>query len=135
MSETNKQQFVRTLREIADYLESRPFDEDLEYGDIYKTVFCRNKAEFGRTVAAAGNVEKNAEGNYLDANIMFGYSKLQFTIAKKLTCQRIKVGEKTIPATEEFTVPAEPERVEEVYRYECPDSFLSLKDVSEEVPV
>ncbi len=132
--ETNKQRFIRTLREIADYVESRPFDDDLPfpYPDLY--LICDDKAEFGRAVAAAGSFEKTATDKWLNATIDFGFSKFQITIRQELICKRVKVGTKTIPATEEHTVPAEPERMEDVYKYECPDSFLALKDVSEEVP-
>ncbi len=128
MNETNKQRFVRTLREVAEYIESRPFDEDLQFIDPDFYVHCTDKNQFGEAAAAAGNFEKSSDGEYLHATINFGYTKFQIEIAKEFSCRRVKVGEKVIPATEEHTVPAEPERVEDVYKYECPESFLALKD-------
>ena len=129
MSETRKHRFVRTLREIADYVESRPFDEDLPFEVPLFSLYLRDKKQFGEAVAAAGNVEKCVSGmEYLHAKVSFREHYFIIAIEQDLVCHRVKVGEKTIPATEEHTVPAESERVEDVYKYECPDSFLSLKD-------
>ena len=127
-SETKKQRFVRTLREVADFIESRPFCEDSYFwtGPFY--LDCVNAEVFGKNVAAAGSVEKEADGGFLNATVMFGDIKFQIYIGQEKVCKRVKVGEKVIPATEAKLIDAEPERVEYVYEYQCPDSFLALKD-------
>lgn len=133
--ETNKQKFVSTLREIADFVESRPFDENGRFDMSVFYLFCSDAVEFGRNVAAAGTVKKSDTGEYLNADVMFGDEKLQICIKQELVCTRIKVGTQVVEATEEFTVVAVPEHTEDVYKFECPESFIALKNkAAEEVP-
>lgn len=135
-TETNKQKFVRTLREIADFVDSHPFDEDGRFAIPTLYLFCDDATEFGRNVAAAGTVTKRNDASYLIADVTFGYEKLQICIGQEKVCTRVKVGTKVIEATTEYTVSAVPEHTEDVYKYECPESFVALKDnAAEEVPV
>lgn len=120
MPETNKQLYIRTLREIADYVESRPFDEDLPIFAPSTYIFCEDATQFGRAVAAAGDAEKSAVNEFLDVTVMFGSTRFQITIEQEKVCRRIKIGEEIIPA--------QPECVKDIYKYECPDSFIALKD-------
>ena len=119
-NETNKHRTVRELRAMADYIESRPFDENTPFTapDIY--IFLNTATEFGETVAAAGSVVKSADGNFLNATISFGYSRLKILINQDLVCERIKTGEKVVEAVPEHTV--------DIFEMKCPESFLALKD-------
>lgn len=131
MNETNKQRFVRTLREIADYVDSRPFDENLPFKAPLFNLYLRDKKQFGEAVAAAGNVEKSVSVcDYLHAKVSFSGHYFIIAIEQALACQRVKVGEKVIPATQEYTLPAQSERVEDVFEFKCPESFLALKDAA-----
>lgn len=136
--ETNKQRFVSTLREIADYVESRPFDANGHYFHVLGSFFlaCKNAEQFGKNVAAAGTVEKTSDDNNLRAVVKFGDEQFVILVPKDETCQRVKVGERVIPAKEEYTTPATEKRVEEVFEWKCPKSFLALKDepAREDVP-
>lgn len=122
-TETNKQRFVRTLREAADYIESRPFDEDIRFATTNFHVFCDEAVQFSKHVAAAGNAEKSGDDGYLNATIRFGQLAIQICIKQEDICTRVRTGTKVVPAQ-----PATPERTEDVYKYQCPDSFLALKD-------
>ena len=119
-NETNQHEIIRELRAMADYIESRPFDENTPFTapDIY--IFLNTATEFGETVAAAGSVVKSADGEFLNATISFGDSMLQIAIQQDLVCERVKTGEKLIKAV--------PEHTKDIFEYQCPESFLALKD-------
>ena len=128
--ETSKQRFVRSLREVADYVESRPFEDDLPFCMPNFWLYCEEKEQFGKAVAAGGTSEKSANDcGYLQAKIAIGGTFFFLAIRQDKVCTRVKVGERTVPASPERTLPATEEHVIDVFEYDCPDSFLALKDV------
>lgn len=64
-------------------------------------------------------------GNFAFEREFRGGVKLRTYAPRETVCQRVKVGTKVMPATPEVTLPAKPERVEEIYDWICPDSILS----------
>jgi hypothetical protein len=53
----------------------------------------------------------------------FGDLELDININKDNSCERVKVGERVIPA--------QPERTEPVYEWKCPDSLLGKREPQE----
>lgn len=73
-----------------------------------------------------GKTVKSSDGVYYSLRRNFGTAvTLDVTIQHQFLCERVKVGEKVIPAKPETVVPAQPERVEEVYEWKCPPSVLA----------
>ena len=140
---TNKQRTVRDLRSLADFLEGAELDDNSRpsIGKCY--IFCQDAQQFGQAVATLGACRKSQFDKYLNADRMFGDLCLQVTIPHKKVCQRVKTGTRIIRAKPEVTIaakpeeilPAEQERVEDIYEWKCPDSFLALskKDAAAKV--
>ena len=125
---TKQQCLVRDLRDLADYLEARQFPKwaRIHVGTVY--VFCNSAEEFGDAVSVLGECTKNANDLYLNATHYVGNLECQVTVSREKACERVKVGEKVIPATPEHVIPATPERSEDVYDWKCPQSFIALAD-------
>jgi hypothetical protein len=132
MAESNKAKFVRVLRAISNYVDGRDFDEDARFSIPTLYLFCDDAVQFGRQVAAAGACEKESTDSYLNANVIFGDTKLQICVNHEYACTRVKVGERVIPAKPETVLPATPEKTEDVFEWECPPSFLGMKDEAKE---
>ena len=140
---TAKQRFIDDMREMADFIEQSELDGNARFSspDIY--IFSRDSLEFGRDVHAIGSCKKSADGSYVNATKRIGGMVLQVTTTHEKVCERVKTGEKVIPAKPEITIeavpeeilPAEPERVVEIFEWKCPDSFLALskKEIEEGV--
>ena len=123
---TNKQGFVDGLREMADFVEG----SDLDISTICNStffLFCQSKEDFARQSRALGTFKKESCGGYVNATKHFGRLRLQVTAGHSLVCEKVKTGERVIPAKPEITTPAEPERVEETFEWKCPESFLALQ--------
>lgn len=119
-------EFIAGLREMADWYESRPELRAPDYIDPF-TFFARNKEHFLELRRAADLHHKEEScGEWLCFNKRCrGKVRLQITIEKEKTCRRVKVGERVLPAVPEHTVPAQPERVEEVYEWRCDEPLLA----------
>ena len=124
----NKQEMIDTLRTVADFIESRPFSNDGSYHPTDFYLRCDKSAQFVQNVAAAGNVMKSADQHELNAEVKIGRATLKIYINHQHVCERVKVGEKTIPAEKSYLVPATEARIEDVMEWRCPESFLALKD-------
>lgn len=120
------QEMIDGLREFADWLESKGSDVIRDSHTTFY-VFCNNKDEFAKTVKKiGGKTVKSSDGVYYSLRRNFGTAvTLDVTIQHQFLCERVKVGEKVIPAKPETVVPAQPERVEEVYEWKCPPSVLA----------
>ena len=119
-AETKKHRIVRELREMADYIESRSFDENSMFAPFSLYIFPLNATDFGAAVAAAGALEKSANALNLVATVSFGQSKFKIAIASNLVCKKVKIGEKVVEAVPEHTV--------DIFETNCPESFIALKD-------
>jgi hypothetical protein len=122
---TQRTDYIRGLREMADWLEAHP-DVPAPCSDIFN-VFVKDKERFLEVRRAAGLSNKSGDANYVYFYKVFsGDIRLEINIKKELTCERVKVGEKVIPAKPARTIelPAEPEKREEVFEWRCPESLL-----------
>lgn len=124
-----KQATIDGLRKLADFLESRPGLTFYEEFDL--SCFVYSDEEFTASVKAIGTFDKVFVGDFFVARKIFG-GGVRFDVNRKRdkVCTRVVVGQKTIPAEPEkiITVPAKPERVEEVFEWQCPKSLLASGD-------
>jgi hypothetical protein len=118
----DRDNMVKGLRELADFIEERGPELPWTYPDIKITNWVYEKEDAKRATKALakwGIVQKVWTGSYLDIRRKFGKAvTLEFTISRDNSCVRREVGEKVI---EEQIIPA---RVEKVYEYDC-DPILS----------
>lgn len=115
---------VQSLREVADFLESNShLKGNICASSVY--IFCDEPQQLAQWAAAFGTFRKSADEHYLNVNRDFGMIQVQATIKHEMACEKI-VEKKIIAAKPERTLPAEPEREEEVVKWHCPDSILSL---------
>lgn len=117
--------FIVSLRDLADFLEAHPIKE-VRRQTVH--VFCDSRQEFADELRKIGRAEKEYGAEWFWARKTFGPIELQLSIERNLLCERVKTGERVIPAQPERTLPAEPERVEEVYEWKCPESILAPRD-------
>jgi hypothetical protein len=135
----NKVEYVAALRELADFVERKPFPDT-------KTSVWRNEPvalfdaptlsmhvesapEFGAICAAIGTFEKdrNEYSTGAIAKLSAG-ARVSVHTARQNVCKKIVVGTRVVPATEERVIEAEPEHEEEIVEWECPESFVALKE-------
>lgn len=114
---------LRKQAEVIEKLPDRFWVNESRIG-----IGCKDKesvAEVARSLG--GEWEKEASDIYFYLNRTVGDCKdaIYAYAERKVVCERVKVGEKVVPAQPETLVPATPERVEEVYKWVCPDSILS----------
>lgn len=125
-----KEEFVKDLRDLADYLETHNFEldkGDCLWGNGHIYLSCDKIPSFKKNIKAMGPFEK-AAGDDLEANKRFGSFTFQVYIARNKVCKRVVTGKRIIPAK-----PAEPEREEEIVKYECPKSFYDIQENTEEL--
>lgn len=119
------------LRDLADFLEDHP-EVDVRYAGWSFNLFPEDLAEIGR--GGYGRLEKKVKGDWYCLIKHFGkHVTLEFNKSRELVCERVKVGEKIIPAEPERfipeqVIPAKPERVEEVYEWKCPPVLAKPAD-------
>lgn len=120
----HKAAYIAGLREFADWLESVPIEAPISCDGF--RVFTYRKDVLLAMRRATGLSQKEMQGDYLRFIKHFsGGHYFQVYSDKKNTCERVKVGEKTIPARPETVLPAEPEKVVEVFEWLCPESILA----------
>lgn len=116
MSEA-KQAFVDGLRAMATHLERSNFDDEYAFGDGFVfNVFTWQESDFraaGRSLG--GRREKVLEGGFAMQRVTFGPHRIDVNLPREKVCERVKVGERVVPAQEE--------RVEEVFEWVCPEGF------------
>jgi hypothetical protein len=119
----DKAEFIAGLREFADWLELKPIDAPRSCRRI---LFCvHSTCDLIAVRRACALSEKNMEGDYVHFAKRFrGGISFSLFASKELTCERVKVGTKIIPAKPEMVLPATPEREEEIFEWRCPDSIL-----------
>lgn len=133
----NKKEYVDALRELADFVESREFPDEWQNSwggkDCFQSpglqFWARTKSDFAIISSAMGSFEKDSSENYLTAkkNLPKG-AYVCLDANKETTCVKKVVGKKIIPATDEEIIPAKPEREEDIVEWECPESFIALKE-------
>lgn len=117
---TWRQQFVAGLRELADFYEQHECVP--EFVSILNG-FVDTAEQLVAARRALGARKKELHGisdELIGFTRSFGPLNLTIIAKREEVCQRVKVGEKIIPARPERTLPAEPEKREPVYEWECP---------------
>ncbi len=132
-----KQNLIDGLRELADFLTANP---ELTFWDgVQIDVFANTNEELAKFAKIIAPCEKRSVGAYLVLERKFaGDVKIHVNRAHDKVCTRVVVGQKTTPAEPEkiITVPAKPERVEEIVEWRCPESILRSEQVlADEPPV
>jgi hypothetical protein len=114
MKYKDRDNLADSLRELADFIETRGIELPLDYFSGYKLCnFLYSKEDARRAVKALGKVDKVWEDRYLDIRRKFGCITFEFTINRNNACTVREVGEKVIP---EMVIA---ERTEKVYEYDC----------------
>jgi len=137
-----KNEYVVALRELADYLESHEIPDTKpnrwtgQADDLFPTlrmdIYVDDKELFGRICAAMGTFTKEVS-DYSTSAVRTLTNGATFGVraSRSVVCKRIVVGTKTVAAKEEEIIPAEPEHEEEIVKWECPESFVSLANEGE----
>ncbi len=118
-------EFIAGLYELADWFYSHP--ECPLPGVCTVDLFAHSKEDFLEMRRKAGVTDKVSVGDWMAFRKEFsGGVRLDINISKQNTCERVKIGEKVIEAKPARTVelPAEPEHVEELYEWRCPETIL-----------
>lgn len=132
----NKSEYIASLRELADYIEAREFPDDwqgsyakTDYNPPCLSFWVGSKTTFGKICSLIGTFEKNRGEYSTGARAKLpGGATISVSASREVVCKKVLAGTKTIPAKEEEIIPAQPEHEEEIYKWECPESFISLKD-------
>ena len=118
----DRKEFVESLRNLADFFEQH---EEIRLPlTTHITVFpnySESKQQFRDFCRAiGGKIEKQFGDDVMYADKPFGnLFILRFMAYRDAVCERVVVGTKVLPATEERIVPAEPEREVEIVEWRC----------------
>jgi hypothetical protein len=134
---TEQQKLSASLRELADFYDAHPELSAPDWQTEF-TVFNVKKEDLPLYAKAFGSAEKYFDEYSFQLQRKFGDKILLRTYSSRETvCERVKIGEKTVPA---HVVPAKPaeeekyveEAVVDVFEWKCPDAILKPKPVEEE---
>lgn len=115
-----RQRFIESIRKAADFLEQFPEIPVRTVANLF--VPCNDPSEVRGK--GYGLLRKIAGSDTFYFIKDFGNQvELNFTLKRDQICKKVKVGEKIVAATEEKTIPATPEHVEEIFEWQCPDSI------------
>ena len=123
-----QQNVIDELKQLVSFLESHEFD--LEDGKHYFSnpelyLFTNTGDGFIKNVRNLGGFKREFNDYAANAVKQFGSTKLVVHSSRGSVCEKIKVGVKVVPAVPERIIPAQEERIEEVYEYKCPESLLA----------
>jgi hypothetical protein len=124
---TGKEMAIR-LRESADLFERLP--DSIDVGTYSgETIRVKTKHDFLAAMRALPGLWNKCAGG----NIIWVYRHLpkggyiDITVDRDQVCEKV-VTTKTVPATPEVVIPAEPEKVVEVIEWRCPESLLGERE-------
>jgi hypothetical protein len=127
-----QQKMIDGFRQLADFLEANPAPGCIK-GMFWETwnLFVNSKEEMAEAARWLGSCDKHTKGNWFCLTRKFGNISAEVNIEHERVCERVKVGERVVPARPERVLPAEPEKVEEVYEWKCPESILRPNEPTE----
>lgn len=108
---SDRAEFINGLRDLANWYGEHP---DLEAPGAYGgfNIYTQSPEHFAELRRILGVSEKQSVTDTIYFRKSFGsYVKLDININKEKTCEKVKVGTRIVPA--------QPERVEEVYEWKC----------------
>ena len=124
------QDTIDGLRKFCDWLEANP---QPKY-DVCETnlQICPDAERFsGVAKSIGGKMQKRINGDLfcLDAELS-AKVKLAIVVKRDAVCERVKVGERVIPAQPEVelpakVIPAKAEVIEEIYEWKCAESIFT----------
>lgn len=126
---------IKAYREAADWLEAHPELPTMYVGNMGVFHMGDQKVTAPIVAKAMGHVVKDFHDSSIHLNKYFGPDKLGNIAAvldRDQVCERVQTGTKTIPATEERIIPAEPEKEVPVYEWKC-GSIFGAAEKEEEV--
>jgi len=125
-------EIVKGLRELADFVERTDFPIN-----PFRVLSGWNSvADFTEQLKKLGSFDKKIDDVHVRCIKKFpGGIEFEVYILKNLTCKRILKETRIIPATPEIIIPAEQEREENIYEWECPESLLGLNEKEKELSV
>lgn len=107
--------YVKGLRELADFIESRE-DVPVPCTNVQADIFVRAKADLVN-IARVGRWQKRQVGDYMCLFVEFtGGHTFDVNIEREEVCRKVVTGKRLVPA--------QPEHEVEEYRWEC-ESLLS----------
>ncbi len=105
---------------MADFLESHEGRFDPPDGQVMLNVWppvgVNQKQWLADMARICGHAKKLAQDKYFFVRKSCGQVVLDFNVYRDKVCKRRQVGTRTVPA--------QPEREEPVYEWDCPDSLL-----------
>tara|TARA_Y100000310_G_scaffold37879_1_gene35521 strand:- start:426 stop:851 length:426 start_codon:yes stop_codon:yes gene_type:complete len=124
MSKLSKKEYVSALRSLARFLESRP---DLDTPSAYPSVYLsdwdvpveKQKEWFKQQARALKGAKKFYDGSLMSLEVEGKNWRLTVSVNREAVCKKVSTGRyRTIPGR------VVPERTEEIFDYECPESLL-----------
>lgn len=126
--ENRNQKMIDDLKKLVEFLEDRP---TIEFSGGEQTFYVSCSVDELKDFAAqAGTTTKSHDATWFNLDKRIGsHIRIHAYTDRNAICEKIKVGEKVIPAREEKYIPgrvepAEPERVIDVFEWKCPPSLL-----------
>lgn len=127
-----RQEFMDGMNGLLDWMMEHPnMPAPLSMGtaNIYAATKER-LAVLRRDCGLTDKLHRDRKYEYAGFQKEFGPAvKLELFIEREKVCQKVKVGEKVVPATPETVVPAKPETVEPIYEWQCTDPLLQPEPV------
>lgn len=116
---------IQSLRDMADYLEGREFDTSYGIGFSNPELHLFTDGPgFLTNVKRMGGFVREFTDYSAQAVRKFGGAKFIVHASRHTVCEKVEVGVRVVPATPERVIAAQPEHIEPVYEYKCPESLL-----------
>lgn len=119
--ENDRKAFISSLRGLADWYEAKK-ELPAPVLKMDAALYPDTADQFRALARVIGSSKKEQYGDFDDYMRLvkdFGRCEFKLVIEKQKTCNRVKVGEKVIPAKPERLLPAEPQKVVDVYEWDC----------------
>src|SRR5882757_7116114 len=124
-----KNEYVISLRELADFIESKPLPDNWTgsswsgiqdtFSHPFLQLYAYDKKEFGNIALALGTFNKETTDYYVKATVKLSLgATITYSIPHEQVCKKIVIGTKVIPAKEAEVIEAEPEREEQIIKWE-----------------
>jgi hypothetical protein len=113
----NREEFIKGLRDIADFFEDRPELPIPNYGESFY-IWEKSLVNARERAIQMAPAEKIYLESYFNLQRRFGPHKVVVSWARDAICERVQVGTKHVPA---YTVEA---HEEPVYEWDCGQPIL-----------
>lgn len=121
---SRKEEFIKGLRDLADWLEQQDTDLRLRQRTWDFLYYNSDEANIAKAVKLLGHCEKFETPDTIGVRRKFGPITLQFRWPRHQMCKRVKVGERKLDGQFEYVYVKKP-IVEPEYEWKCPKSFIA----------